>query len=176
MKKLILLALAAFLPGITEAQIGSARTSLATTTVSTSPAYASGDLIGGLLTFGNILRDTQPTGYVLSACVYDKSAQAVDMELILLTEPFSAATVLTDNGAFAPADADLSKMLPPIALGSSSRFQFLNNGIKCVTVPALPVVNSSTTKRNLYGVLISRGTPTFSSTSDISVEIGVSRD
>lgn len=175
MKKIFLLLLLVAFPSLCQAQVGVARFSSTTPTIDAG-AYLANDLIGTLLTFSNVFREQQPSGYLVSVCITDKAAQASDMDLYILREPFSSSTVLTNNGPFDPADSDLNKIIAVVALGSTSRFSFTDNGVKCLGSLTTPVWSSGTSKRSLYGVLVARGTPTFASTSDLTITVGVSRD
>ncbi len=148
------------------------------TTVSTSPAYSSGDLIGGKLSFPEICPSRSGRGLLVSATIFDLSAQATDMDLVLFaTDP--SATTFTDNAVLDIDDADLTKIIAYIPFGSSSRATFNDNGIKFLGERAQPVRCQTSTgapTRTLYGAIVSRGTPTFSNAADISVELKVIGD
>lgn len=150
--------------------------------VSASPtadtnAYATGELIGGKLTFSPAVRSQTGTGYVVSVKVVDLSAQAADLELVIFSEN-PAATTFTDQAAFDIADADVSKVVAVVALGSASRFAYADNGVKYVGSLLIPVQARSgdTFTKTLYGALLSRGTPTFAGASDLTVTLGISQD
>lgn len=175
--KRILLLIAMFIPSLASAQLYPVTECVsATPTVDTS-AYVTGDLIGGKLTFSGALRSSTSAGYIASVMVYDKSVQAHDLDLVIFSEDPSATT-FTDQAAFDIADADLSKIGSVVSLVSANRMAFADNGVKFSTVShpikGVPVSGALTT--TLYGALISRGTPTFATASDITVKICVSQD
>lgn len=177
MKKLLLLAL--LLPTLAVAQSTQAtRFISAAPTVDTGGAYASGDLIGGKLTFTNALRPAVGSGYVVSVAIADKAAQAVDLDLVLFrSDP--TGTTFTDQAAFDPADTDLSKVLAVINFGSSSRFAFSDNGTKYVGSLAIPLqglTSASAVQGTIYGALVARGAYTGASSSDITITLGISQD
>lgn len=157
------------------AQVADTRFVSVTPTVDTS-AYASGDVIGGKLTFSNALPWRTGTGFLVSVTISDKAAQASDLDLVLFESDPDSST-FTDQAAFDPADADLSKVLTVVNFGSSSRFAFNDNGVKHVASLAVPIKGrSSAGVVTLYGVLVSRGTPTFASSSDVTVKLGIAGD
>lgn len=176
MRKLVLLLALFAMPSIAEAQV---RFSWATP-VLTATTYTTGQLMGTggqVLTFSNIVREEQPTGTLMTVCWYDKNAQAADVSLVLLRAPFSSSTTLTNAATFDPDDTDLTKIIKEIPLVAANRFQYNDNGIKCTDALGIPVENTyPTTKKALFGVLISRGSHTAASASDITVGIAVVRD
>lgn len=171
-----------FLPSIVLAQpFGVTRFVSASPTCDTS-AYATGELIGtgttGKLTFSGALRGSSGTGYIVGVKVSDKAAQAVDFDLVIFSRNPSATT-FTDQAAFDISDTDLTKVVAVINLGSSSRFAFADNSVHYVGGLFLPVEaidadgNVATT---LYAALVSRGTPTFATGSDVTVTLEISQD
>lgn len=176
MGKIILVALLLFASNAAAQAIDS-RITTVTPAVDTS-AYATGEVVGGLLTFTDAVRPTTGAGILIAAGISDKSAQAQDLELVIFESSPSAST-LTDQAAFDPADADISKIVAVISFGSGSRFAFSDNGFKYVGSLAYPVRArdaSGLVSGTLYGVLVSRGTPTFAAASDVSVRIMVTSD
>lgn len=177
MKKLGLLIALILLPSLAEAQAGRTRFISASPTADTG-AYATGELIGGKLTFTNALRNTVGTGYVVGVTIKDLSAQASDLDLVLFkSDP--TATTFTDQAAFDIADADVAKVLAVINFGSASRFSFADNGVKHVNSLAVPVQglnSSSQVSGTIYGALLSRGTPTFAGATDITVTLEITQD
>lgn len=179
MKRLLFLVLfVACLPQSVFAQSsGQARLMTAAPTVDTN-AYATGDLVGGKLTFTNVLKPITGSGYLVSVLMSDLSATAVDFDIVIFRED-PTGTTFTDNAAFDIADADLPKVLAVVTLGSTSRFAFADNSIHYVGSLAIPVwgTNSSSgITGTLYVAIISRGAPTFAAAGDVKITLGVSRD
>lgn len=149
----------------------------ATPTVDTS-AYATGDEIGGKLTFTGACRATTGTGFITSVRITDKSAQASDLELDLFSSN-PTATTFSDQAAFDPDDTDLAKIISVLSFGSTARFAYNDNGVKYLGSQSLTIrcEDSSALSTNiLYGVLVSRGTPTFAAAADVTVTICISQD
>ena len=146
--------------------------------VTAASAYAAKNVVGGtaaaggagLLSFGNVCKASQ-TIQINSVQVTDKSDNAVGYDLQLFSSNPTASTI-TDKVNMVVASADLPKLLPTISLDTSDHFSFsTTNGQSSLTsLDSGGFV--STTGGTLYGALITRGSPTYSSTSDISVKIG----
>lgn len=140
-----------------------------TPTVSSSPAYSTGDCIGSKMTFATMARTSGGGGVIQAAKIYCKSLQTFACDLLIFNADPTAST-FTDNAALAVNSADINKLVAVLhisdwtALGAAvSMAQFLNAG-------APFDLSSGTT---LYAVLVARSTPTLSTTSDITVELNV---
>lgn len=133
--------------------------------VTAGSAYASGQVIGGLMAFSGLGRVAGGTGLMQMASIQCKSAQSFACDLILFhTNP--TATTFTDKAALALNAADFDKIIGVISftasnwtsLGTPSFAQALQLGM------AFKLAGGQV---DAYGVLVARGTPTFASTSDI---------
>ncbi len=146
-------------------------------TVTASSAYASGNAVGGLLTFANAARVSGSagapgtSGMVQSVLENTKSAQTSASDLVVFSANPSGSTC-TDKTAFSVAAADFDKIVGIVhitdwtSLGTPSAGQAQNQ--------AMPYALSSAT--SLYGCLVTRGTPTFSATTDVSLTVRVVRN
>ena len=146
----------------------SARVIQQTPTVTAATAYATGQVIGTLLTFANAGRAAGGNGTLQDAVVLFADSQTQPMDLII----FSAnptATTIADRGAFALATADVTKVLRVIHLSD----------ISSLGTPSIAELHGLATKYvadgsgNLYGVLVARGTPTFGTATGVTIQIGV---
>jgi len=139
-------------------------------TVTASSAYTAGNVVGGVLTFANVF-DGANSGVTQSIRVRCKSVQTTNFKLYLFTSAPTGGT-LTDKTAPAIAAADIPNVVGPFLLTGA------DNGLGTETTWELDGVGaaivSSTT--GLSGVLVTTGTPTFASTSDLSVEITTIKD
>ena len=149
-----------------------------TPVVSAASAYTAGDAVGGLLTFEDALDGNKKTGVVLSVTIQDNDSEDAALELVLFSQPFTATA---DNAAFDPTDADLANCLGKITITAGDYTAFSDNSIATARNVGL-VVNSTDVKDaqkgngNLYGQLITSGTPTYTAITDISVTLGVLQD
>ena len=181
MRKLLTLITLLFWAGAAQAQTyGATQFVSATPTVDTA-AYATGELVGGKLTFTPAVRSSTGTGYVVSVIMADKAAQAVDFDLVLFRENPSSTT-FTDQAAFDVADADLTKVIAVVDLDSSSSAKaFADNSVHYVGNLVLPVQGydssaTPTVTKTIYGALVSRGAPTFATSGDVTITLGISQD
>lgn len=148
------------------------KTSSATPVVSTS-AYATGDVIGSKLTISNAARIDGGTGTIESVVVHSKSLQTALFDVVFFHADPSAST-FTDNAALAVAAADFAKVCGIVnfaaanwtALGTPSQAEKHR-----LTIPF-----DLTTGKDLYAAIVSRGTPTLASTSDIQIEVYVTQN
>jgi hypothetical protein len=141
-----------------------------TPVVSTSPAYASGDAIGGLMTFD--LSGFKPTTGLLlqAATLYDKAKQSALIDCILF-DSNPSSTTFTDNAALAVNAADLGKIIGVVQLSSYAAFSA--NSVAYAAGIAVPIQGlPNVASPSLYASLVSRGTPTYASTSDVSLRLG----
>ncbi len=137
---------------------------------SVSPAYSAGDVVGGVLSFASALPAfSGGVGLLQSIKITCKSVQTAGFKLYLFSANPSNTT-WTDNAAPNMNVADLPNLLGVYSLTGN------DSGLGTMTIYNLDGigkvvnVNSSTT---LYGVLVTTGTPTLTSTTDISVALGI---
>jgi len=148
----------------------------ASPTVDTN-VYASGDLIGGKLTFSKVMANIESSGVLREVHVYDKAKQAVTLTLILFSSD-PTGTTFTDQAAFDVADADLDKIVAIVPL--STHLSLNDNSVTYATGLAIPVrstdVTDRDTRRTLYGALMSGGTPTYAAATDVKVRLAIEQD
>lgn len=142
----------------------------ATPTVSTSPAYSAKDAIGGLLTFSNAARSSGGSLLVHAVQIEDKGQQMPDLDLVLFDRSIGAPT---DNAVFNPTDTEVGQCVGVIPIIGADWADFSTNSVATRVGLGLELVLNGT---DLFGVLVSRGTPTFTSTSDVVVTLTVLQD
>jgi len=137
----------------------------------TAGAYSANDAVGGLLTFANAGRVSGRGGVVKNVLLIDDAGQDAVMELWLFDVTFTA---MVDNAAWAPSQADLRNLVCVISTNDSA------NGWAAAGTPSVCSVECSyrydPTATSLFGQLVTRGTPTFAATDDVTVQIGLLRD
>jgi len=85
----------------------------------------------------------------------------------------------TDEGAATLADASLAFLVPHVTLESTDCKAFADNGycsLSSLRSGARTTATNSNNQGILYGLLITDGTPTYASTSDVDVRISVECD
>lgn len=153
-----------------------------TPTVDTS-AYASGDVIGGVMTFTNALRSYTRAGKVVAVTLFDKTAASglAACNLWLFNANPSASTT-TDNAAFNLADADVTKLCGVVPFTSDDVFdggtgnQILYRSGLYVPVTGQAPSSTTTDDTDVYGVLVAGGAVTFAAASDLIVRLAIEQD
>lgn len=138
--------------------------------------YASGDCLGGLMSITGATSYSGGGGILRGVTVVDKTqAQRAAMDLIFFTQ---SVTVAGNNSPFATSDADMLYAVGAISLGSWSYLTaFAGTPLNSLAVwpsPAsaatsvqtggIPYVCAATT---LFCQAVVRGTPTYTSSSDL---------
>ena len=132
-------------------------------------AYATGDVVGSLLTFEGAALSGKTLIQAVGLNI--KSVQTAAFDLVLFNANPSAST-FTNNEAFAVHTDDKEKVCGVIHitdltnLGSNFSYGQAKN-------EAYPISLVGTA---LYGVLVSRGTPTLLSTSDVTITVRLLRN
>lgn len=138
-----------------------------TPTVTASGIYASGDAVGGLLTFANVNRANGEGCVIGTVTVVDLAAQSASLELWLFKATFTA---MADNAPWAVSDADVANCIGVIPISSYYASTLNSVGQWTGAFLAVPAVGT------LFGQLVTRSTPTYASTTDIRVTLKVIPD
>lgn len=135
----------------------------------TAAAYTAGNVVGGLMTFANVF-DSANSGMLQSIRVRSKSVQTTPLKLYLFAA--SPTGTYTDKTAPAASAADALAIIGPFPLTSA------DSGLGTETTWVLDAIGAAIVgaSANLYGVLVATGSPTWASTSDISVELTTLKD
>lgn len=138
-----------------------------TPTINTS-AYATGDELGTLMTLTGAARYTGGGGYVRSITVLDKTqAQRAAMDILFFN---ASITVAGNNNPFAPSDTDMLNFLGLVAVATGDYNTAWagtpTNSAATKLVVDMPYVVSAT---SLFALAVVRGTPTYTSASDIVI-------
>lgn len=138
----------------------------------TAGAYSEGDAVGGKLTFANAAKVSGGGGMLSTVIIVDDAGQDVELELWLFNQDF---TSMSDNAAWAPSEADLENLVGVISTEDSAQGWLAAGTPSAVTINEMmryDCVGST----SLYGQLVTRGTPTFVATDDVTVKIGLLQD
>lgn len=132
-------------------------------------AYAAGDCIGTSVSFADVVNTSSLSGSIREVVVSDKAAQGVNLELNCSD---IAATDCTDNAAFDPTDAQLPTFMRPIPITVHNAFS--DNGVSSSGDINVPFGALASTTLKCF--LVSRGAPTYASTTDLSVSITIEKE
>ena len=144
-------------------------TTISQTPTVTAGAYAANDAVGGLLTFANAVRNSGGGGIVKSMIILDDAGQDAALELWLFSETFTA---IADNAAFDISQADLRNLVAIIATADGA--YFASGTESAARVEASQRYDLAGT--SLFGQLVTRGTPTYAATDDVTVILEVLYD
>lgn len=150
-------------------QVGGAGIIISQTPTITAGAYSINDAVGGLLTFANAARVSAGGGIIKNVLIIDDAGQDAALELWLFSQTFTA---MADNAAWAPSEADLENLICIIPSSDGAWF--------AAGTPSVTAIESSQrfnlTGTSLFGQLVTRGTPTFSATDDLTIKAALLQD
>jgi hypothetical protein len=137
----------------------------------TAGAYSAGDAVGGKLEFANAARDANGGGWITNMSIVDDAGQDVEMELWLFSEDFTA---IADNAAAEFSEADLENLVTVI---STSLDSWIASGTpSAIDVECTRRYDCTNGGTSLYGQHVTRGTPTFVATDDLTTKLRMARD
>ena len=119
----------------------------ATPTISAAGIYAAGEAVGGLLTFTGAVDGTVLSGTITKVVIVDD-----------------------DNEK---SDADMENCIGVVFITTAAYSSFNDNSVATVVDQPLDIVLAGT---SLFGQLITRGTPTYTATTDITVKLVIRQD
>lgn len=147
-----------------------------TPVVSSGAIYAAGDQIGTLMEFANVFDGSSGCCTIESIFVTDKAKQKSSIDLFFFgKQPTNA---VADNAAADISDADVAAMcLGVVNVPAASYLDLANNSVACVRDIKLLVQQlDKFAAKSLWVLAVSRGTPTYTSVSDLTFGLGISQD
>lgn len=173
--KILLSLLVAFVPAMARAD-----TDVQSVTVTTSTSiYASGDQIGSVLSLTEAVTRSGG-GRITSVSLVDKAKQKSPLAIHFFRSSPTVASV--DNGALDITDAEMAaKWIGAVTfeagdyidLSNSSVAQYGNGAADKAGYLDMVVEGGN---GNLYAVVEALGTPTYTSTSDLILNVGIVRE
>ena len=132
----------------------------------TAGAYSAGDVIGGLLTF--FLANTRGAdGIVRSVRIADRDDEKAAVKLWLFAEQ---PITIADNAAFAPTDNDISKCIGVLAFAAAD-YTTAATGWNAFVAKHEQGIDFTDTNGTLWGYLVADATPTYGTTTDLTITI-----
>ncbi len=141
-----------------------------TPAISSGAVYAAKDAIGGLLTFAAAVRSAGGTCWLEALQLVDKGQQMRDLELVLFDRAIAAPV---DNAVFAPTDAELATCVGVVPIVAADYRDYSTNSVASLANLGLEIVLNGS---DLFGVLVARGTPTYTSVGDLVVTLTLLQD
>lgn len=151
-------------------RVGSWSTAIIQTPTITAGAYIAGDNVGGLLTFANAARFSGGGGILKEILIIDDASQSDETELWLFNQTFTAGA---DNAVWTPVEAELHNLVTVISTASGTYYTGGATGTVCMVEVARQF---NLTGTSLFGRLVTRGTPTYAATDDVSVIVKLMQD
>lgn len=133
-------------------------------------AYAANDIVGGKKTFASVFRTDINSGTLQSVEVTNSEVDGIAFDLCLFNADPTASTV-ADQGALTVAAADKQKWVGCVEISEAKTF---TGGDAYVAENLGKVIDASAT--SLYGVLRTKGAPTWAAEQVVNVCITVLRD
>lgn len=149
---------------------GISKTISQTPTVSNAAIYAAKDAVGGKLTFANAARKTAEGGVIEAITIIDNDQQMAELDLVIFNDDITTGT---DNAAYDPSNADLLKAVGVVTILAADYADLNANSLATIRGLNIPFQCVAT---SLYGQLVTRGTPTYASTSSITVILHLRQD
>ena len=151
-----------------EGSLNSSGKSISQTPAVTAGAYSANDVVGDILTF-TFAANSGKGGVIKDVIIIDDAGQDAVMELWLFNATFTA---IADNDAWDISQADSRNL---VAIISTSNGAWYATGTESVAMIEASQ-RYDVTGTSLFGQLVTRGTPTFSATDDVTVIIGLLTD
>ena len=137
----------------------------------TAGLYASGDALGGLLSFQRASLGPGRSGMIELLRVIDRAAQLAAMDLVLFTVDWPA---VADNAVFDVDDVYMDHFVGAIPITGANYWNFADNATAVVYPVSLPFITEI--DDTLYGQLVVRAAPTYAATNDLRVRLSIRRD
>jgi hypothetical protein len=141
--------------------------------VTASSAYAAGQLLGAVQVFTPVVRNAGLGAIVDTVTLYDNSKQNAAID-VLFFNTATSSTTFTDKAAIAIAGVDLTTLAGHVSVLSTNYCSFNANSIATVSGVGLRLKPIPGTI--VYVALVSRGTPAYANTADLSVAISCRQD
>lgn len=132
-------------------------------------AYGAGDVVGGLITFDDLL-EAGGGGTIRHVYVSDDSAQGTELKLYIFND---VPTTLADNAVFEPLIADLDKLVGIVTI-ESGNWITLNSNTWAKVDPDISFESGAANR--LYGYLVTTPGDTWAAATDLKVKMVVWAD
>jgi hypothetical protein len=155
--------------------VGGVTVSVTVTPNVTVAAYSAGQCVGGLLTFTNAARSGGPgSGLVQSAVISDVSGQDSAIDLILFSAN-PASSTFTDHATCTVNNADLQKVVATIPVSDCHLLGATAPGMCQGQQQAIPFALGAG-NTTIWAVNVSRGTPTYSASTNVADRLSFLQD
>lgn len=151
---------------------GASQEPQATPAIDTS-IYAAGQVMGGKLTLATAVESAASGGVIGTVTITDKAKQNAAIAVVFFNADPSATT-FTNHSALTVNAADQAKIIGHVVLAAAEYLSLSN--IAVGTHPNAGISFKLPAGTTLYACLISQGTPTYASASDLVLGVGILGD
>lgn len=143
-----------------------------TPTISTS-AYAAGDVVGAPLEIVGAAQNTKGLAILRTAVVLDKSNQKVALDILFFDQ--DPGSVGADNAALTLSSTQLDMLVGRLSVAAGD-YTTLTAATNAEATKLLELMLPTKAKStSLWVLVVSRGTPTYATTSSLSLKLIMER-
>jgi hypothetical protein len=135
----------------------------------TAGAYAANDAVGGKLEFNGVPSEN---GLLHSITLIDKANEKAAMVLVLYDDDFTADA---DNAAYSVEAGDIDNIVGVVEIAAADYITVGSIAVATVRGLSLPIKNNKDEGKT-FAQLMTTGTPTYTSTTDLIIKAGILRD
>jgi len=146
---------------------------IATALTVQAAAYAANDVIGGKITIANATRIAAGSGTIRSIVLNCKSTQTTAFDIIFFNAD-PAATTFTENGSIAVNAADFDKIFDGVVFAATT--PWINVGTPSFAHASVALPFKLAAGTTIWACIISRGAPTFASTTDLTLTLEIEQN
>lgn len=144
------------------------------TPVATDAAYTTGQVIGAVNTISEAVEDKKGTSLVLAVTVLDKANQKGAIDLIFFNQPL-AVSPGADGANYSLDASDVTKILGRITIAQAD---YVSSGtanaeatLRNISLPVQAIAN----KKEIYMLVVARGTINLGSASDLVIKLALEK-
>ena len=141
-------------------------------TTTNGSAYAAGDNIGGKLTLPYAVRLTGGKGTISTVVLADLDKQNAEFDVVFFKADPSGST-LTNDAAISITDADILNAIGSITISPA---HYIDLGASALATQEDLCLDFESNAQDIYASLVSRGTPTYTGTSNLQLSVTIERD
>lgn len=134
--------------------------------------YSSGDVIGALNEVTNAVETNKEGSLLKSILVLDKANQKSAIDLVFFNSTL-ANSPGADNAAYALHDDDVTKLLGRISIAGADYISSSTTNAEATIKNIDLLLQAAAGTSSIYMLVVSRGTPTYGSASDLIIKLGV---
>ena len=141
-----------------------------TITVSATPDYAAGDVVGGIITLASVMAATGRQALLRSVALKDATGAGPALSLLFFRATPAGGTY-TDNAAIVFGAADDDNLVGVVRVVAADWYTPSGGGKSFVSLGGIDVVMGSVTS-DLYLLIVADGAYNAAATTDLTAEIG----